>query len=146
LENANERANKTFPDFVVVTHENGKESAPESGLKRRVLAYNDKLFLAEHEMVKAGWGRCTATRMSKSCMSCTGTSRLRAREGQSTFERVTLSLCGVAWSTVHPQSRTLGSRRIHAVQKRLHSLKRFLLRSLFNVWLSGSRQPQFTSD
>jgi quercetin dioxygenase-like cupin family protein len=45
---------KTFPDFVVVTHENGKESAPESGLKRRVLAYNDKLFLAEHEMVK-GW-------------------------------------------------------------------------------------------
>src|SRR6267143_4871641 len=45
---------KTFPDFVVVTHENGKESVPESGLKRRVLAYNDKLFLAEHEMVK-GW-------------------------------------------------------------------------------------------
>jgi quercetin dioxygenase-like cupin family protein len=45
---------KTFPDFVVVTHENGKESAPEKGLKRRVLAYNDKLFLAEHEMAK-GW-------------------------------------------------------------------------------------------
>src|SRR3981189_627459 len=45
---------KTFPDFVVVTQENGKESVPESGLKRRVLAYNDKLFLAEHEMVK-GW-------------------------------------------------------------------------------------------
>lgn len=45
---------KTFPDFVVVTHEEGKESAPENGLKRRVLAYNDKLFLAEHEMVK-GW-------------------------------------------------------------------------------------------
>jgi len=45
---------KTFPDFVVVTHENGKESAAESGLQRRVLAYNDKLFLAEHEMVK-GW-------------------------------------------------------------------------------------------
>ncbi len=44
----------TFPDFVVVTHEEGKESAPENGLKRRVLAYNDKLFLAEHEMVK-GW-------------------------------------------------------------------------------------------
>jgi quercetin dioxygenase-like cupin family protein len=45
---------KTFPDLVVVTHEKGKESAPENGLKRRVLAYNDKLFLAEHEMVK-GW-------------------------------------------------------------------------------------------
>ena len=45
---------KTFPGFVVVTHEEGKQSAPENGLKRRVLAYNDKLFLAEHEMVK-GW-------------------------------------------------------------------------------------------
>ncbi len=43
-----------FPDLVVVAHEKGKESTPESGLKRRVLAYNDKLFLAEHEMVK-GW-------------------------------------------------------------------------------------------
>jgi quercetin dioxygenase-like cupin family protein len=43
-----------FPDLVVVTHEKGKESMPESGLKRRVLAYNDKLLLAEHEMVK-GW-------------------------------------------------------------------------------------------
>lgn len=45
---------KTFPDFVVVAHEDSKESAPEKGLKRRVLAYNDKLFLAEHDMVK-GW-------------------------------------------------------------------------------------------
>jgi quercetin dioxygenase-like cupin family protein len=45
---------KTFPNFLVVGHEDGKESAPEKGLKRRVLAYNDKLFLAEHEMVK-GW-------------------------------------------------------------------------------------------
>src|ERR1700741_182952 len=45
---------RTFPDFVVVAHEDGKVSAPENGLKRRVLAYNDKLFLVEHEMVK-GW-------------------------------------------------------------------------------------------
>jgi len=45
---------RTFPDFVVVAHEEGKESVPENGLKRRVLAYNDKLFLAEHEMVR-GW-------------------------------------------------------------------------------------------
>jgi quercetin dioxygenase-like cupin family protein len=45
---------KTFPDFVVVAHKDGKESFPEAGLTRRVLAYNDKLFLAEHEMVK-GW-------------------------------------------------------------------------------------------
>jgi quercetin dioxygenase-like cupin family protein len=45
---------RAFPDFVVVAHGDGKESSPENGLKRRVLAYNDKLFLAEHEMVK-GW-------------------------------------------------------------------------------------------
>jgi quercetin dioxygenase-like cupin family protein len=49
-----ETQTKSFPDFVVVAHEDGQESAPESGLKRRVLAYNNKLFLAEHEMVK-GW-------------------------------------------------------------------------------------------
>ena len=44
----------SFPDFVVVAHEDGQESVPENGLKRRVLAYNDKLFLAEHDMTK-GW-------------------------------------------------------------------------------------------
>ena len=43
-----------FPDLVVVANDQGKQSEPESGLKRRVLAYNDKLFVAEHEMVK-GW-------------------------------------------------------------------------------------------
>ena len=45
---------RTFPDLVVVAQEGGKESEPERGLTRRVLAYNDKLFLAEHKMVK-GW-------------------------------------------------------------------------------------------
>jgi quercetin dioxygenase-like cupin family protein len=45
---------KAIPDLVVVPHRDGKESEPEKGLKRRVLAYNDKLFLAEHEMEK-GW-------------------------------------------------------------------------------------------
>ena len=49
-----ETRTKTLPDLVVVRHQDGKESQPEPGLKRRVLAYNDKLFLAEHEMVK-GW-------------------------------------------------------------------------------------------
>lgn len=43
---------KTIPDLVVVKHQDGKTSEPEAGLKRRVLAYNEKLFLAEHEMVK----------------------------------------------------------------------------------------------
>lgn len=49
-----EAQTKTFPDLVVVSHEEGKQSDPERGLKRRVLAYNEKLFLAEHEMTK-GW-------------------------------------------------------------------------------------------
>ena len=45
---------KNFPDLVVAVNAMATESYPESGLKRRVLAYNDKLFLAEHQMVK-GW-------------------------------------------------------------------------------------------
>jgi quercetin dioxygenase-like cupin family protein len=45
---------ETFPDLVVVASENAKESEPEPGLRRRVLAYNDKLFVAEHQM-KKGW-------------------------------------------------------------------------------------------
>ena len=45
---------KAIPDLVVVKHREGKTSEPEPGIKRRVLAYNEKLFLVEHEMVK-GW-------------------------------------------------------------------------------------------
>jgi|SRR5215469_9613876 len=44
----------TFPDFVVVPYDEAKTTSPEPGLTRRVMAYNDKLFLAEHEMTK-GW-------------------------------------------------------------------------------------------
>ncbi|MFZ0821853.1 MAG: cupin domain-containing protein [Candidatus Acidiferrales bacterium] len=43
-----------FPNLLLKTHSDGHVSNPESGLTRRVLAYNDKLFLAEHEMNK-GW-------------------------------------------------------------------------------------------
>lgn len=43
-----------IPNVVIVKREEGKLSEPEAGLKRRVLAYNEKLFLAEHEMAK-GW-------------------------------------------------------------------------------------------
>ena len=49
-----ETHNKTYPDLVVALQNQGVESHPEPGLTRRVLAYNDKLFLAEHQMVK-GW-------------------------------------------------------------------------------------------
>jgi quercetin dioxygenase-like cupin family protein len=43
-----------FPDLVVVKVEAAPESKPEPGLTRKVMAYNDKLFLAEHQMIK-GW-------------------------------------------------------------------------------------------
>ncbi|MFZ0522370.1 MAG: cupin domain-containing protein [Candidatus Acidiferrales bacterium] len=43
-----------FPDLVVVKVDAAPESKPEPGLTRKVMAYNDKLFLAEHRMVK-GW-------------------------------------------------------------------------------------------
>lgn len=43
-----------FPDLIVFSHSDAKSSFPESGLTRRVLAYNDKLFVAEHKMEK-GW-------------------------------------------------------------------------------------------
>jgi quercetin dioxygenase-like cupin family protein len=45
---------KAIPDLVVVPHRMAKVSEPEPGLTRRVLAYNDKLFLVEHEFAK-GW-------------------------------------------------------------------------------------------
>jgi quercetin dioxygenase-like cupin family protein len=49
-----EAQSRTYPDLIVTLSDQAKESRPESGLTRRVLAYNDKLFLAEHHMVK-GW-------------------------------------------------------------------------------------------
>jgi len=45
---------RTYPDFILTSANAGKVSAPEAGLTRKVLAYNDKLFLAEHRMRK-GW-------------------------------------------------------------------------------------------
>jgi quercetin dioxygenase-like cupin family protein len=41
-------------EWRVVNAAEAKESSPEPGLTRRVGAYNDKLFLAEHRMEK-GW-------------------------------------------------------------------------------------------
>jgi quercetin dioxygenase-like cupin family protein len=43
-----------FPDLIVVAREAARESEPEPGLTRKVLAFNDKLFLVEHQMVE-GW-------------------------------------------------------------------------------------------
>jgi quercetin dioxygenase-like cupin family protein len=49
-----ETRKQTFPDLVVVASKDARQSEPEPGLKRRVLAYNEKLFIAEHQMEK-GW-------------------------------------------------------------------------------------------
>lgn len=49
-----ESSEKAIPDLVVVPHRMPKVSEPEPGLTRRVLAYNEKLFLVEHEFAK-GW-------------------------------------------------------------------------------------------
>jgi quercetin dioxygenase-like cupin family protein len=43
-----------YPDLVVVKNGEVQESTPEPGLLRKVMAYNDKLFLAEHKMAR-GW-------------------------------------------------------------------------------------------
>lgn len=43
-----------FPNLIVFSHSDAKSSSPEPGLTRRVLAYNDKLFVVEHKMEK-GW-------------------------------------------------------------------------------------------
>lgn len=42
------------PELVVVARAEARRSAPEPGLTRLIGAYNEKLFLAEHEMEK-GW-------------------------------------------------------------------------------------------
>lgn len=39
-----ETQSRTYPDLVVTLSDQAKESHPESGLTRRVLAYNDKFF------------------------------------------------------------------------------------------------------
>src|SRR5271170_608882 len=45
---------KNFPDIQVVKQDEAREWSPETGLTRKVLAYNDKLMLVEHHMEK-GW-------------------------------------------------------------------------------------------
>ena len=45
---------QTFPDYSVVKSTDMAIHSPEPGLVRRVGAYNEKLFLAEHRMQK-GW-------------------------------------------------------------------------------------------
>jgi len=48
----NHMTNRTNSDFVFVQSADTTAKTPESGLVRRVGAYNDKLLLAEHRMEK----------------------------------------------------------------------------------------------
>src|ERR1051326_1572879 len=41
-----------YPDVVVARSADARTTTPEAGLTRKVLAYNDKLFLAEHRLAK----------------------------------------------------------------------------------------------
>jgi quercetin dioxygenase-like cupin family protein len=41
-----------YPDVVVARSAGARTTTPEPGLTRKVLAYNDKLFLAEHRLAK----------------------------------------------------------------------------------------------
>ena len=43
-----------FSDLIVVRAVEARETSPEPGLTRKIMAYNDKLFLVEHGMEK-GW-------------------------------------------------------------------------------------------
>jgi quercetin dioxygenase-like cupin family protein len=43
---------RAYPDVVVVRDSDAEDTAPEVGLLRKVLAFNDKLFLARHTMRK----------------------------------------------------------------------------------------------
>ena len=99
-----ERQTRTFPDLVVVAHDKGKQSEPESGLKRRVLAHNDRLLVAEHEMVK-GWIGKVHSHPTRLFMSCTVICGLRAKAPRSTFKQATHSWFAAAWNTVPPRSR-----------------------------------------
>src|ERR1700676_4041126 len=103
-----ETRTNTFPDLVVVAHEKGKESTPESGLKRRVLAYNDKLFLAEHEMVKGWVGTVHDHPHDQIVYFVNGNFRSRVRETRLTLEQGILSSFAVACNMARPQSKILG--------------------------------------
>ena len=42
----------TYPDVVISRSADARVTSPEAGLTRKVLAYNDKLFVAEHQLSK----------------------------------------------------------------------------------------------
>jgi len=71
-------------DVVLVRDSSIRPSAPEPGLTRRVGAYNERLFLAEHRM-EAGWVG-TAHSHPHDQMAYVISGRLTVRAGSETFE------------------------------------------------------------
>ena len=73
-----------FPDASFVLARGVKSSFPELGLERRVGAYNDKLFLAEHRMEKGWTGGAHSHPHDQIVYVVSG--HLRAIAGDRTFE------------------------------------------------------------
>lgn len=78
------QANKTFPDVAAVVGNDVTPSYPEPGLTRRVGAYNDKLFLAEHRMEKGWVGAAHSHPHDQVVYVVSG--HLQVRAGDQTFE------------------------------------------------------------
>ena len=101
-----------FPDLVVVKADAAAESQPEAGLTRSVLAYNDKLFLAEHKMVK-GWAGSLHSHphdqvvyvvrghLKVSCQGKNFDVRSRDRSEERRVGKECLSVCRSRWSPYH---------------------------------------------
>jgi quercetin dioxygenase-like cupin family protein len=69
---------------LVVHAQEGKRSNPEPGLTRRIGAYNDKLFLAEHRMEKNWVGARHSHPHEQMAYVVSG--RLKIISGEETFE------------------------------------------------------------
>jgi quercetin dioxygenase-like cupin family protein len=75
---------KDISDVVLTPHNDVRVTHPEPGLTRRVGAYNNKLFLAEHRMEK-GWVG-TAHSHPHDQMAYVISGRLSIHAGDRTFE------------------------------------------------------------
>jgi quercetin dioxygenase-like cupin family protein len=78
------QTNGNFPDVTSVAAAQVKSSSPEPGLTRRVGAYNDKLFLAEHRMDKGWVGTAHSHPHDQVVYVVSG--RLRVNAGDQVFE------------------------------------------------------------
>jgi len=83
------RTNIFFPDLVVVAHQKGKESTPESGLKTAVcLPTTTNYFFAEtRDGERLGWNGARPIRTIKLYMWCMAISGSRVRETRLTLEQ-----------------------------------------------------------